>query len=197
MFNSLSGEITGWSGERVFLLTGSVEWEIWTGERLAASMAKSPDVVRVFTYVHHRDDQLRVYGFDTERARELFLDLIKVEGVGPRLALKIMSGMDVDRFIEAVESENLSALESVPGLGRKTAQKVVLNLKGRLTPAAGAGGDLHEDIVSALLGMGFDRREARQAVREVADQLESGSYSHEEYERELLKLAIRKIGQSK
>ena len=197
MFNSLSGEITGWSGERLFLLTGNVEWEIWTGERLAASMARSQGVVRLFTYVHHRDDQLRVYGFDTERARELFLDLIKVEGVGPRLALKIMSGMDVDRFIEAVESENLSVLETVPGLGRKTAQKVVLNLRGRLTPVAGAANDLHEDIVAALLGMGFDRREARQAVRDVADRLEAGSYSREEYERELLKLAIRKIGQSK
>ena len=88
-------------------------------------------------------------------------------------------------------------METVPGLGRKTAQKVVLNLRGRLTPVAGSANGLHEDIVAALLGMGFDRREARQAVRDVADQLEAGSYSREEYERELLKLAIRKIGQSK
>jgi Holliday junction DNA helicase RuvA len=105
--------------------------------------------------------------------------------------------MDVEKFIDAVESEDLAVLESVPGLGRKTAQKVVLKLKGTLTPAAGSAPAVHDDIVAALLGMGFDRREARQAVGAVADQLEADSLSHEDYERELLKLAIRKIGQSK
>ena len=191
MFNSLRGEITGRDGERLFLRTGGLEWEIWTcGE----SFSRGQGRVRIYTYVHHREDQLRIYGFASETGRRLFLDLIKVAGVGPRLVLKIMSGIGVEEFIAAVEDENLPLLEQIPGLGRKTAQKIVLSLRGKLISAA-ADDERHEEIVAALVGMGFDKREARRVITAAAQEMKLRDVRDAEYERDLLKMAIRKMGQ--
>ena len=197
MFNSLTGMITGRGLERIYLRAGSIEWEIWTSDRAADSLIQKNGQVRVFTHVHHRDDQLRIYGFDTEQERELFLNLIKVEGVGPKLAVKIMSGMKAEEFITAVQDENVTILESIPGLGRKTAQKIILNLKGKIASGSSTTANRHADIIEALIGMGFDKKDARQAVLAASKGLEGQKHSDEEMERELLRLAIREMGQKR
>ena len=195
MFNSLSGTVAGRAADRIFLRTGGIEWEIWTGDRVAEALSLQHGPVRIYTYLHHRDDQLKIYGFDSEQGRELFLDLIKVEGVGPKLAIKIMSGMNAEEFISAVQSENVEILQSLPGLGRKTAQKIILSLQGKIASVSTA--DQHGDIVDALVGMGFDKKEAQQAVLAAWKHMEGKNLDEEEEERELLRLAIREMGQKR
>ncbi len=198
MFNSLNGKLNGKDSEKIYLLTeGGIEWEIWTGEITSSALPEKGEEVRIYTYVHHREDQLRIFGFGDIRERKIFLDLIKVEGIGPKLALKILSGISAEDFVSAVESENLSVLQAIPGLGQKSAQKIILKLKGKLAPAVGGSGGMQDDIVLALTGMGFDKKEAKQAVSETVEELKKSSYSEEKWESELLKQSIRRMSQKK
>jgi Holliday junction DNA helicase RuvA len=125
--------------------------------------------------------------------RDVFLDLLKVEGVGPRQAVKILSGVEVGRFIDALEGEDLELLSTIPGVGKKTAQKIMLKLKGKLKVSTPAGISLEEDIVNALVGMGFDRRMAKSAVASAARSLRERELASEELERELFKSALSQL----
>ncbi len=122
---------------------------------------------RVYTYLLHREDSMSLYGFCDPAERSLFLDLQKVDGVGPRGAMRILSGIERKEFVEALDRDDVDALSPGPGIGKKTAQKIILTLKGKLTPADGGSGKSSEDdIATALVGMGFDGRTAKAAVAE-------------------------------
>jgi Holliday junction DNA helicase RuvA len=193
VFNSLSGELTYKDEERVFLSSGAVEWEIHVSRNSSDDFPDVGNSCRVYVYLHHRDDQLRLYGFSEVLERDVFLDLLKVEGVGPRQALKILSGVKVGRFIDALEAEDLELLSGIPGVGRKTAQKIMLKLKGRLQVSTPAGISLEEDILNALVGMGFDRRSAKSAVGSAARGLRESDLAREDLERELFKNALSQL----
>jgi Holliday junction DNA helicase RuvA len=193
MFNSLTGQITYKDQSRVFLQTGSVEWELAISRNSSESLPDQGEQVRLFAYLHHREDQMKLFGFHQASERDLFLDLLRVEGIGPRQALKILSGIEVHRFVEALEAEDLELLSSVPGVGQKTAQKILLKLRGRLTVSTPAGASLEEDLVNALVGMGFERRAARAAVSSATKALRDSDLSREELERELFRAAIGQL----
>ena len=190
MFNSISGEITFKDEERLFLCSGSVEWEMHISRSSCDDLPEVGQSAKVYVFLYHRDDQMRLYGFSQSLERDVFLDLLKVEGVGPRQALKILSGVEVGRFIDALEAEDLELLSTIPGIGKKTAQKIMLKLKGRLKVSTPAGISLEEDISNALVGMGFDRRSARSAVSSAARSLRDRQLGSEELERELFKSAL-------
>ena len=164
MLNSLSGTITYKDDGRVFLQSGEVEWEIWTSRTSSDDLPGLGESARVFVHLYHRDDQLRLYGFSQAGERDGFLDLLKVEGVGPRQALKILSGVEIHRLVAALDNEDLSFLAAIPGVGTKTAQKILLKLKGKMAAAGPTGVSVEEDVVNALAGMGFERKNARAAV---------------------------------
>jgi Holliday junction DNA helicase RuvA len=198
VFNSISGQITHKDEERLHLSGGAVEWEIFTSRNSSDDLPEVGQSARVYVYLYHRDDQVRLYGFSQNLEREVFLDLLKVEGVGPRQALKILSGVEVGRFIDALEGEDLDLLSTIPGVGKKTAQKIMLKLKGKLKVSTPAGISLEEDITNALVGMGFDRRSARNAVGSAARGLKERELGDEELERELFKSALAQLsGRSK
>ena len=136
MFNSLRGIITDKQKESVCLLYGGLEWEISVPATDIAELPPVGEESRVFTWLYHREDQMKLYGFSGEKRRATFLELIKVEGVGPKGALKIMGGIGQEELEKALEAEDLSRLEAVPGLGKKTAQKMILALKGKLAKPA-------------------------------------------------------------
>lgn len=196
MFNSLRGEITHKDAEKVLLASGDVEWEVWTTARSLAALPALGARARVFIHLYHREDALRLYGFATAQERDLFLELMRVEGVGPRVAVRILSGVDAARFVEAVDRGDLATLTTIPGVGEKMAQKILLRLKGKLVSLDGGGG-LHEDIVRALTGMGFDRKEARDAVTGALREAESPGAQGEELEREILTRAMKLLGGKK
>ena len=133
MFNSLTGTVTGWSGDSVFLTTGGIEWRCMATARTLSVIPQEGEDLRLFVYLHHREDQLGLYGFASDAEREVFLDLIKVSGIGPRQALKILSGMSTEEFVECLEAGDADRLAKIPGLGKKTAGKIVLALKGKLS----------------------------------------------------------------
>jgi Holliday junction DNA helicase RuvA len=166
MFNSLRGTITGKSGDLLFLATGGVEWEIAVPATDMAALPGSGEEARIFTWLYHKEDQMRLFGFAGERRRNTFLELLRVEGIGPRGALKIMGGIGQEDLERALDAGDLGRLEAVPGLGRKTAQKMILALKGRLTDksAGDAAQGPYGDLVKALEEMGYDRKAAAEAL---------------------------------
>jgi len=189
MFNSIHGTVTGKYGWGVCLLTGGIEWEIAVP---ATDMTRLPllgEEGRVFTWLYHRETEMKLYGFASDERRATFLELLKVDGVGPKGALKIMGGIGQEELEQALETEDLSRLEAVPGLGKKTAQKMILALKGRLALTKTVSETPYADLVEALVGMGYDKKAATEALAKAESELPAGAAGAEK-EKLLFKQAI-------
>ncbi len=139
--------------------------------------------VTLLIYTHVREDALALYGFLTAREKHLFELLLSASGVGPVLALKILSGMSVDELVPAIRAGDLAQLTRIPGIGRKTAERMVVELRDKLAamevpeaarPATRTG--LEADVISALLNLGYDRRGAEKAVEDVQRNGAAGSF---------------------
>jgi Holliday junction DNA helicase RuvA len=129
-------------------------------------------------HTHVREDALTLFGFHSQREKDLFLKLISISGVGPKLAIVILSGASVEELAQAIAEGNLARLTAIPGVGRKTAERLVLELKNQvasfLLPGQSevAQGDgklsaLEEDVLSALVNLGYPRAAAEKAVSQV------------------------------
>jgi Holliday junction DNA helicase RuvA len=191
MFNSIRGIVSGKGGDAAFVLTGGVEWEIAMPFTDMEQLPTAGGECRVFTWLYHREDQMRLFGFSDETRRNTFLELLKVEGIGPKGALKIMGGIGQEELERALEAGDLVRLEAVPGLGKKTAQKMLLALKGKLVhaPAASQAASQYGDLIEALAEMGYEKRAAAQAIARAEEGIESG-ISQAEKEKLLFKNAI-------
>jgi Holliday junction DNA helicase RuvA len=176
MFNSIRGVVSGKGGEAAYILNGGVEWEIAMPATDMDQLPANGGECRVFTWLYHREDQMRLFGFSDETRRNTFLELLKVEGIGPKGALKIMGGIGQDDLERALEGGDLARLEAVPGLGKKTAQKMLLALKGKLVhaPAASPVVSQYGDLVEALAEMGYERRAAAEALARAEADLPPG-----------------------
>ena len=174
MFNSIRGIVSAKGAEAVFILSGDIEWDIAMPVNDIHGLSLNSEC-RVFTWLYHREDQMKIYGFIDERRRNTFLELLKVEGIGPNGAVKIMSGISQDDLEKALENGDLARLEAVPGLGKKTAQKMLLSLKGKLVQSQviGAVSSPYNDLVEALASMGYDRRQAAEALAKSEASLDS------------------------
>jgi Holliday junction DNA helicase RuvA len=164
MFNSIRGIVNGKSSDTIFLLNNDIEWEIiMPGNDMQSLLINNE--CRIFTWLYHRDDQMKLFGFLNETRRNTFLELNKVEGIGPKSAVRIMGGISQDDLEKALENGDLTRLEAVPGLGKKTAQKMLLSLKGKLVQTHDVfTSSPYNDLVEALAGMGYDRRAAVEAL---------------------------------
>ena len=164
MLNSLYGTVSGTNSEAAFLLTNGIEWEITMPATDIATLALGGEC-RIFTWLYHKEDQMKLYGFSDTVRRNTFLELIKVDGLGPKGAVKIMGGISQSELERALESGDLARLEEVPGLGKKTAQKMLLALKGKLVAAdASALETPNADLIIALTEMGYDKKEVTLAL---------------------------------
>ncbi len=140
------------------------------------SLGELRETVTLLIHTHLREDSIALYGFLTAREKHFFELLISASGVGPTLALKILSGMSVDELLPAIGAGDLVRLTRIPGVGRKTAERIVVELRDKLAhmephepehvPPAGRT-QLESDVVSALLNLGYDRRVAEKALEEV------------------------------
>jgi len=124
--------------------------------------------VAVFVHTHVREDALSLFGFLSSDEKELFEKLISVSGIGPKLAITILSGMATDAMIAAIKGNNIAALTRIPGIGRKTAERMVLELRDKLeafgVPATAAVSPVEEDVISALVNLGYQRPLAEKAL---------------------------------
>jgi Holliday junction DNA helicase RuvA len=177
MFNSLYGTITAKLPRTVYLETGGIEWEILVPDSALDLLPRVGENARIYTWLYHREDAMSIFGFPTPNDRFLFFDLLKVDGVGAKAALKIMSAISSEQLRSAIDNEELSRLESVSGIGKKTAQKMMLALKGKLTfpdethKRTSAAAKPWQDVIAALLGMGYDRRDTEAAIERLTDSI--------------------------
>jgi Holliday junction DNA helicase RuvA len=152
--------------------------------------------VSLRVYTHVREDALQLYGFLTELERQLFERLIAINGIGPKLAIAVLSGLDPRELVAAVQRGDVARLVSIPGVGKKTAERIGLELKDKLpaamVPAAGGepavGGDLRDDLLSALVNLGYQRAAAEKAVDA---QVKTGAASFEDAMRDVLRGLMR------
>ena len=173
MFNSIRGTITEKTGDSVFIFTHGIEWDISMPVIDISRLPAIGEECRIFTWLYHREDQMKLFGFSAEERRNTFLELLKVEGIGPKGAIKILCGIDQGDLEKALENEDLARLEAVPGLGKKTAQKMILALKGKLAIAKAIPETPYNELVEALAGMGYDRRAAVEAISKAEKEIPS------------------------
>ena len=195
MYNSIRGIITEKLSESVYILSGGIEWDISAPSSDITRLPPVGEEGRIFTWLHHKEDAMKIYGFAGDQRRATFLELLKVEGIGPKGALKILGGIGQEDLEQALEREDLTRLEAVPGLGKKTAQKMLLALKGKLVSARAAPESPYGDLVEALAGMGYDRRSAAQALERVEKEMPPGIAGAEK-EKLLFKEAIVHLSSS-
>jgi len=195
MWNSLSGEITRKGLEQVFLQSGDIEWDIFMGRFSLEALPPVGHRAKVYVWLQHTEDNMKLFGFASVTERALFLDLLKVSGVGPKLALKALSGMRHQEFAGALEAGDAGRLSKVPGVGLKTAQKIILALQGKLIleESPGQGTSPTSELIAALAEMGFDRRQVDRVVKDLEnDELVAGLDATER-ERKLFQLALVKL----
>lgn len=147
--------------------------------------------VTLHTHFSVREDAQQLYGFLTVREREVFRALIKISGVGPKLALSVLSGMNVDELTQAVALQETGRLVKIPGVGKKTAERLLLELKGKLADAlpsatAGSPAATAHEALHALMALGYHEREVTPVLKQLADDL-----SLEERIRQALKLLAK------
>lgn len=191
MFNKIQGILSGRSTESVYVLTGGVEWDIAVPTRALALFGALGDSVEVFVWLHHYEDGMKLFGFPSAAERALFLDLIKVEGIGPKQGLRILSGISPADLAVALDAGDLVALQRISGVGPKLAQKMVLALKGKLVDRESAtdaprAASAWSDVVSALADMGFDRKAVEAAVRLKSGGIQAGPDGEKELFRTVL-----------
>jgi len=139
--------------------------------------------VQLRIYTHVREDAIQLFGFKTDRERQLYLRLISVQGVGAKSGITMLSGMSADEMIDAIRSNNLAKLTSIPGVGRKTAERVVIELRDkvneldhgtpsvdRITGTPLPADAIFEDALSALVNLGYQRGLAEKALKQAADE---------------------------
>lgn len=176
MFNSLKGIVTQKSVQKVFVQTGGIEWDVTVPE---SSLEKLPGVgeeARIFVYLLHNETSMTLFGFATENDRSLFFDLLKVDGIGPKGAVKIMGSISTEKLAKILDEDDVDSLKKVPGVGAKTAGKIILQLKGKLFAEKSVQSSARNsvpfpDAVDALVQMGYDRKKAEEAVSRVAQKL--------------------------
>ncbi len=178
MIASVRGALLHTDGERVVVDVGGVGLEVLVSSRTVAALGARPgDEVSLFTHLHVRDDALQLYGFRSARERTFFLWLTAVSGVGPKVALAVLSGYPVEELELAAARDDVKKFESIPGIGKKLAQRLVVELKdkvGELPPVGGGGAGASGGVPvaaaflearSALQNLGLSLREAEDALR--------------------------------
>lgn len=170
MIGRLHGKLIEKTPPQVLVDVGSVGYEVDVPMSTFCNLPAEGSEITLLTHFIVREDAQLLYGFATAAERQTFRALIRISGVGPRIALAVLSGMSTQDLADAVEQGNATLLTRVPGIGKKTADRLVLELKGKLAgnafaPAGGAASAAQADILSALMALGYSEREAQASVR--------------------------------
>jgi len=168
----LTGRVVANRGSYALLDVGGVGYRLAMATGALASLPAQGDEVTVWTHLHVREDEISLFGFESEDEKQAFEQLITVSGVGPKVALSALSSMSADSLAQAIATEDDKLIATIPGIGKKTAQRIVLDLKdkfgyqtpGSATQASGSSAAVAE-ASDALLGMGFTSAEIAVALQ--------------------------------
>ncbi len=169
MIATLRGEVTQIEDNALVLEVGGVGLRVFVPSPLRGRL-KTGEIILLYTHLVVREDALILYGFETQADRELFSMLLGVDGVGPKVSLSVLSTLNIDAVQRAVFTEDSDILSRVPGVGKKTAQKIVLYLHDRLKPAdalakVAALSDKDSEVLAALTALGYSVVEAQTALQ--------------------------------
>ncbi len=199
MISFLEGTLVARSPTEIVIDVGGVGYAVHiplsTFERLEHAEGR----VRILTYLHVREDAMQLYGFATEAERELFRLLLSVSGIGPKMAQGVLSGLSTDELRNAIAGGNIPLLTSIPGVGKKTAERMIIELRDRMmkqeaiTPSAAPTSKelkLRAEAVVALMSLGHSRQSAEKALAAVIREAAGRECSLEE----LIRLSLRHTG---
>jgi Holliday junction DNA helicase RuvA len=180
MIAYLSGKLLEKSANSVIVDVGGVGYDVSIPLSTFYELGEVGDDVQLRIYTHVREDAIQLFGFSSERERDLYLKLISVQGVGAKSGITMLSGMNADEIIAAIRSDNLAKLTAIPGVGRKTAERLVIELRdkvGELAASAAAApgsglkpaddADAFDDALSALVNLGYQRNAAEKAIQDI------------------------------
>jgi Holliday junction DNA helicase RuvA len=171
MISRLTGVLADKAPPSVLVDVNGVGYEVQVPMSTFYNLPETGARVTLLTQFIVREDAQLLYGFLTSAERESFRELVKISGVGPRIALSVLSGLNANDLAQAVATQDTARLTKVPGIGKKTAERLLLELKGKLAPAlnvpadAASGGESHADILQALMALGYSDKEARAALK--------------------------------
>jgi len=190
MIAHLSGTLIQKQPNSVVIDVGGVGYELTVPLSTFYELPETGSVVALRAYTYVREDALQLFGFKSEGEKRLFLLLTSVSGIGPRLAITLLSGLSAEDIVQSIRQNNLARLVSVPGVGKKTAERLVVKLKDKVTSAtvseavaatSRASGDakpsdLRDDVVSALVNLGYQRPQAERAVSDALKEEASATF---------------------
>lgn len=176
MIASLSGILSHHIGDQVVVDVGGVGYRVFVSQLSSTRLPSVGEKVFLFVHTAVREDNISLFGFATEGEKRLFQKLISVNGIGPKLALTILSGILPNDLVAAVRREDLVRLTAIPGIGKKTAERIILDLKDKLHEFLGDGNgkqELCEEAASALVNLGYTRSTAEGALARLTIKEES------------------------
>jgi Holliday junction DNA helicase RuvA len=170
MIGRLQGVLADKNPPQILVDCNGVGYEVDVPMSTFYNLPAAGEKVTLLTHLVVREDAQLLYGFGSSGEREAFRQLIKISGVGPRTALSVLSGMSVADIAQAVTAQDAGRLVKVPGIGKKTAERLLLELKGKFGPdlglgAAGATSDSQTDILQALVALGYSDKEAAASLK--------------------------------
>jgi Holliday junction DNA helicase RuvA len=195
MIATLTGTIRHLTADKAVIDVAGVGYLVSIHARTSSTLTVGAQHT-IHTSMVVREDSMSLFGFHTEDEKSAFETVQTVTGIGPKVALAITSALSPEQLFTAIASENVALIEKVPGIGKKGAQRLVLELKGKVSPASPSNHvvshPVHDDLVAALTGLGYTAREADEAVSNTFAQLsEEGVDLSATPLSELLKIALR------
>ncbi len=199
MIFAIEGKVVSKSPTEVVIDVGGVNYLVNIPVTVYDKVGEPGSIAKLYTYLIVRDEEMALYGFASVEEREFFKLLISVSGIGPKMAQAIMSGMNLDELKESIMRGDVSTLVSIPGVGRKTAERVIVELKDKLAKIEFAGKkiefittdqvEVRNEALLALVSLGFTRQVAEKAIRLALKESEKREFTVEE----LVKLALRHV----
>ena len=184
MIGQLRGRLSEKRPNQVLVDVGGVGYIVAVPLSTYAALGELHTEVTLLIHTHVREDALALYGFVSSREKHFFEMLLSASGVGPSLALKILAGMSVEELVPAIRGSDLTRLTKIPGVGRKTAERMVVELKDKLDavtletqrPAVASPAGTEADVISALVNLGYDARAAETAAAEAKRETGLGDF---------------------
>jgi holliday junction DNA helicase RuvA len=171
MIAHLRGRLLAKHPNQAIIETGGVGYDVVISVPTFSDLPSVGGDVALHIHTHVREDTIALYGFFRQSEKQLFEKLISVSGIGPKLAITILSGMPVDEMAAAIRGNDVARLTRIPGIGRKTAERLVLELRDKLPPVSGAEPTVslptdavEQDVLSALINLGYQRAAAEKAL---------------------------------
>lgn len=183
MFDVIEGKVIDIEVNYVCISTSGIGFKVFVPNPYSFRLDEE---VKVYLHNQIKEDEYSLYGFKSKEERNIFLKLINVKGLGPKIALPILTGSTVEGLMDAIERENVLYLEKFPKVGEKLARQIILDLKGKLVSKENSSSGVNDELIEVLLSLGYKRPDINRVVKDV-----DGSLSIESQIKEALKLLLK------